>query len=275
MNRKKQLVRLDRALVERGLAPSRTQAQSLIEEGAVRVGGIVAHSAASRVATDAPLEVDLGPDRWVSRGAYKLLKALDVFGVSPQGRECLDVGASTGGFTEVLLAHGASRVTAVDVGYGQLAWKLRSDPRVVVRERMNARNLTLQNLPAPPSLAVCDASFISLRLLLGVFDALLAPGGELIALVKPQFEVGREDVGNGVVTAFELHVRVLEDVRRELACKTSLALLGSTWSPVKGPKGNIEFLYHAVKIENASDAPSAEIDLATLVREAHEALCES
>ena len=191
--------RLDQALVERGLAPSRARAQSLILAGVVRIGGEVADKAGRAVDPGAVISVD-GPDHpWVSRGGVKLAAALDAFGIDPGGMRCLDVGASTGGFTHVLLTRGASSVVAVDVGRGQLDWSLRQDPRVTVREGINARFLTAADVPGPFDLITVDVSFISLRLVLPALQPLLAVTGRLVALIKPQFEAGRGQVGKGGV----------------------------------------------------------------------------
>ncbi len=197
------------------------------------------------VAPDLPLEVRT-PRRWVSRGGDKLAHALEVFGIDPAGRVALDVGASTGGFTDVLLQHGARRVYAVDVGYGQLAWKLRQDPRVVVLERTNARALDRRLVPEPVELVVCDASFISLAKVLPAPLALTVPGAELVALVKPQFEVGRGRVGKGgVVRDPALHAEACARARAFVESRPGWRVLGIVPSPLLGPKGNREFLLHA------------------------------
>ena len=203
------LKRLDKALVEGGYADSRIHAQELIKGGNVRVAGFVAEKPASLVPEGAKIEVETGGREWVSRGAYKLLKGLETWDIDPTGSSCIDIGASTGGFTDVLLSRGAQRVAAVDVGYGQLAWKLRQDPRVIVYERTNARYISEETIGWQAELIVSDASFISLRLLLPTLQGLLKSGGEMILLVKPQFEVGRERVGRGVVRDPLLHLDVL------------------------------------------------------------------
>ena len=231
--------RLDVLLVERGLAETRAQAQALILAG--RVAG---HSkAGEQVDADADLEVAGGP-RFVSRGGEKLDHALDAFGVDPGGLDCLDVGASTGGFTDVLLQRGAERVIALDVGYGQLHPRLRDDPRVTVLERVNARELT--ELPFAPRLVVCDVSFISVRKALPPALRLAAPGWEAAVLVKPQFEAGRADVGKGgVVTSRETRTRVAREVA-ESALEWDAEVVGAVDSGLPGPKGNRELFLHLV-----------------------------
>lgn len=231
--------RLDVLLAERGLAASREAARRMIMAGAVRVDGAVRDKPGMRVAPDAVLDVQSTP-RFVSRGGDKLAAALAAFPVPVQGRFCADVGASTGGFTDCLLQHGAARVFAIDVGYGQLDYRLRSDPRVVALERTNARYL--ERLPDPVSLITVDASFISLRTLLPVLRGWLAAPGDLIVLVKPQFEAGKERVGKGgVVRDPETHGEVLRQVLAA-ASHEGCATGGLIRSPLKGPAGNIEFL---------------------------------
>ena len=237
--------RLDKLLHEKGLAETRAKAQAMIMAGRVKVDGNRAEKAGQMVSPEANLEVDGKGTEWVSRGAHKLLRGLEAFGVEPRGLVCLDVGASTGGFTDVLLSRGASKVYAVDVGYGQLAWKLRSDPRVVVMERTNARFLTPDQFSEPLDLVVVDASFISLRLLLPPLEELLAENGQMILLVKPQFEAGRDRVGKGgVVRSPLVHRQVLEEFAIFAGSLRKVTLAGFTWSPIKGPSGNIEFLVH-------------------------------
>jgi len=235
--------RADLALVERGLAPSRARAQALILAGRVFSGEKRVDKAGDSIAADAPLDVRGGDHPWVSRGGLKLAHALAHFALDPSGRICLDVGASTGGFTDVLLAGGAARVYAVDVGHGQLAWKLRNDPRVVVLERTNARNLTADLVPERPAAIVCDASFIGLATVLAVPLMLAAPAAWLVALVKPQFEVGKGRVGKGgVVRDPALHEEVCTRARDWLAAQPGWRVLGLTESPITGPEGNREFL---------------------------------
>lgn len=264
--------RLDRRLVDEGLAASREEARELIERGAVTVNGVVRDKPSSMTDRDATLRVARaeGP-RWASRGAHKLLRGLDVFAISPAGKLCADIGASTGGFTHVLLSRGASRVAAIDVGYGQLAWELRSDPRVLVLERTNARAVSPDEVGWLSELIVMDASFISLRLLLPNVERLMAPGGDIVALVKPQFEVGREHVGRGVVRDPALHLSALTDVARG-AGDTGLRAIAATWSPIRGPEGNIEFIYH-IRRASETDAPAMTTDvLEHVVSGAHEAV---
>lgn len=232
--------RLDVLLVERGLAESRSLAQRLVMAGQVRVDGQLVLKPGTSVASNASLEVDQGP-RFVSRGGEKLLAALEGFNLEPDGRVCADVGASTGGFTDCLLQHGARRVYAIDVGKGILHWKLRQDRRVVVMEETNARHL--DNLPEAISLVTVDASFISLKVLLPVIASWLAPGGELVALIKPQFEAGRRAAarGGGVIRDPMVHREVLAEVLN-FAQETGYEVKGLLRSPLLGPKGNVEFL---------------------------------
>ncbi len=239
--RKATKIRLDRLLVERGLAPSREQARRLIMAGEVLVDDRVVDKPGRLVPEDAPVRVRRQP-RYVSRGGLKLEAALDRFGLDVSGLTAVDVGASTGGFTDCLLQRGAARVYAVDVGYGQLAWKLRQDPRVIPLERTNIRHL--ESLPGGElaDLAVIDASFIGLGLVLPATLRLLKPDGQIIALVKPQFEAGPQDVGKGgVVRDQRVHRRVLEEVAA-LARELGLTVAGLTVSPAPGPAGNVEFL---------------------------------
>jgi 23S rRNA (cytidine1920-2'-O)/16S rRNA (cytidine1409-2'-O)-methyltransferase len=237
--------RIDQLLVERGLAGSRERAQALILAGYVRVNGQRADKPGHSLPIDSNIEVTERL-RYVSRGGLKLEGALRHFGIDPTGKVCLDVGASTGGFTDCLLQHGASRVYAFDAGTGQLDWKLRGDPRVVVREGVNARYLTPSELPEPVDLAVCDVSFISVALILPVLASLLAANGALVVLIKPQFEVGREQVGKGgIVRDPALHAEVcarIEAAVRALGFKTR-----TMESPILGAEGNREFLLHATR----------------------------
>jgi len=233
--------RLDQALVERGLAASRERAQVMVRAGLVRVGGTMTERPDQMVAADQAIELT-GARDYVSRGGEKLAAALDAFAIDPRGRHCLDVGASTGGFTDVLLQRGAERVIAVDVGYGQLAWKLRQDPRVIVLERVNIRRL--DQLPTSADLAVIDVSFISLRLVLPRVRDLLSPPGDVIALVKPQFEVGKGAVGKGgVVRDPAQHQQVLDAIS-DFARELGYLVAGQMPSPIQGAKGNREFLLH-------------------------------
>ena len=236
-------VRLDQLVADRGLAASRERARALILAAQVTVDGKVVSKAGAQVAPDAAVAL-IGPDHpYVGRGGLKLAHALDTFGVEVTGREALDIGASTGGFTDVLLQRGAARVVALDVGHGQLDWTLRNHPRVVAIERFNARGLTLTDLPGPVDIVCIDVSFISLRQILPVVPPLLRPGADVIALVKPQFGAGRSEVRKGVIHDAAIHARVVEDVRLAAAA-VGLTRAASTPSPITGQKGNVEFLLH-------------------------------
>lgn len=234
--------RLDQLLVDRGLAVSRNKAQALILAGNVMVAGQKAQKAGQMVPVDAGLEL-LDQMPFVSRGGFKLEAALREFGIDPAGWVCADIGASTGGFTDCLLQHGAAKVYAVDVGDTQLDWKIRIDPRVVVRDHTNARHLQSGDLGEPCRLAVCDVSFISATLILPAITGLLTPDGEIVILVKPQFEVGRDEVGRGgIVKEPHLHeaaCRKVEDAAQALGFSTALIE-----SPIRGAEGNREFLLH-------------------------------
>jgi 23S rRNA (cytidine1920-2'-O)/16S rRNA (cytidine1409-2'-O)-methyltransferase len=235
--------RLDALLVEKGLAESRTRAQSLILAGKVYSGERRLDKPGHALDAETPITVRGEDHPWVSRGGVKLAHALDRFGIDVTGRICLDVGASTGGFTDVLLRAGAAKVYAVDVGRGQLAWPLRNDARVVVLEGTNARRLTRADIPEAPSAVVCDASFIGLETVLPAALALAAPGAVLVALIKPQFEVGKGRVGKGgVVRDPALHAEVCARIRAWLQDTMGWRVEGIVESPIRGPKGNIEFL---------------------------------
>ena len=235
--------RLDIALVDRGLVESRAKAQALIMAGQVFSGERRLDKPGMTIDADAPLELRGQDHPWVSRGGIKLAHAIDHFSIDVAGRVCLDIGASTGGFTDVLLQHGAARVYAVDVGHGQLAWKLRQDPRVVVMERTNARYLTTEQIPEPVDLIACDASFIGLETVLPAPLRLAAPGAWLVALIKPQFEVGPERVGKGgVVRDPALHQEVCDRIAGWLGRQPGWSVIGVTESPITGPEGNREFL---------------------------------
>ncbi len=240
--------RADQTLVARGLAPSRTRAQALILAGLVFSGERRIAKAGEPVASDQPLEVRGTDHPWVSRGGRKLAHALDRFAIDVTGRTAIDVGASTGGFTDVLLTRGAAKVYAVDVGHGQLAWRLRQDPRVVVLERTNARYLSECEVPAPVDLVVCDASFIGLETVLPAPLALTRPGARLVALIKPQFEVGRDAVGaGGVVRDPALHEAVCRRIAAWIEGLPGWRVKGLVESPIRGPRGNREFLIAAVR----------------------------
>ncbi|MGG5812024.1 TlyA family RNA methyltransferase [Falsiroseomonas sp. CW058] len=239
--------RADLALVERGLVESRTRAQALILAGLVYSGEQRVNKAGDLIREGQPLELRGQDHPWVSRGGVKLAHGLEHFGLSPAGRTCLDVGASTGGFTHVLLHHGAAKVYAVDVGHGQLAWTLRNDPRVVVMERVNARYLDAKAVPEPPEVVVCDASFIGLRAVLPAALDLAAPGAWAVALIKPQFEVGPAVAKGGVVRDPGVHQRVCGEIRNWWAGLGGWTVLGVVPSPLLGPEGNREFLIAARK----------------------------
>ena len=249
-------LRLDSLLVERGLAASRERARALILAGHVRVNGQPAPKAGAAVPADADVTVTTPDHPYVGRGGVKLAHALDAFGIAVAGRLALDIGASTGGFTDVLLQRGAARVVALDVGHGQLDWKIRSDPRVDVVERVNARTLTPALLPGAIrafDIVTIDVSFISLRHILPVVPALLRPHADVVALVKPQFEAGRAEVGKGgIVRDPIVHARVLEEVAAA-ADALGLRRVGLTDSPIAGMEGNHEFLLHLASDGRASE----------------------
>jgi 23S rRNA (cytidine1920-2'-O)/16S rRNA (cytidine1409-2'-O)-methyltransferase len=236
-------VRLDQLVVERGLAPSRERARAMILAGQVTVDDRPATKAGATVDDQAAVAL-LAPDHpYAGRGGLKLAHALDTFQIDVRGRDCLDIGASTGGFTDVLLQRGAARVVALDVGHGQLDWKLRNDARVVVMERFNARYLTLQDLPGPVDLVAIDVSFISLRQILPPLTPVIRRDADVVALVKPQFEAGRSEVRKGIIRDPAVHARVLEEVAAA-AREVGLSRVASTPSPITGQKGNVEFLVH-------------------------------
>ena len=260
-------IRLDQMVFDLGHAPSRERAKVLILAGDVYVNGEKVTRPGVTVDETAAVEVRGARLPYVSRGGLKLEKALDTFRIDPAGAVCVDCGASTGGFTDCLLQRGAAHVYAVDVGYGQLAWSLRSDGRVTVMERTNARNLTADMFPQAMDLAVMDMSFISLRLVLPAVRGLLRPDGQVVCLVKPQFEAGREKVGKkGVVRDPVVHREVLERFT-ENAAELGFVLRGMTFSPVRGPEGNIEYLAWL-----GLSGEAAPVDCAEVVRRSHEAL---
>lgn len=238
-------VRADQLLVDLGLAESRARAQALILAGHVFLGDRKVEKAGQQVATDAAIDVKGRDHPWVSRGGIKLAHAIAEFGIDVTNLTAIDVGSSTGGFTDVLLTNGAAKVYAVDSGTNQLAWKLRSDDRVIVHEQTSARILTAEHIPEPIDIIVCDASFISLAKVLERPMTFARPGAMLVALIKPQFEAGREEVGKGgVVRDPEIHDRVCREVSDWLEGQ-GWAVVGLTRSPITGPQGNIEFLVHA------------------------------
>ncbi len=261
--------RLDVLLTEGGYCDSRTRAQAIIMAGQVYVDGQKADKPGTAYEETISIEVRGESCPYVSRGGLKLEKALRDFGVKPVGYVCSDSGASTGGFTDCLLQQGARKVFAIDVGYGQLDWKIRSDERVVVMERTNIRYVTPEDLGEPLDLSVIDVSFISLKIVLPAIKNLLKPGqGQVLCLIKPQFEAGKEKVGKkGVVREASTHKEVLDNFVA-LARSLNFAILGMTFSPVKGPEGNIEFLAHLT----LADAEGIEPDTAQVVAQAHETL---
>ena len=262
--------RLDVLLTERGLQESRQRAQAVIMSGEVFVNGQRVDKPGTAVAEDAQIEVRGGTLAYVSRGGLKLEKAMAAFPIDLNGAVCADIGASTGGFTDCMLQNGAEKVYAVDVGYGQLAWKLRSDPRVVCLERTNARYLTREQVPDELDFASVDVSFISLKLILPPLNGLLKDGGHAACLVKPQFEAGREKVGKkGVVRDPDVHLEVLEHFL-DHAKESGFTVLGLTYSPIRGPEGNIEYLGYLEK----GPWQDRAFDLKALVAESHQTLRE-
>lgn len=261
--------RLDVLLVERGLSENRTKAQAVIMSGLVDVNGQRADKPGVSYEETVDIQIRGAACPYVSRGGLKLEKALRDFGVHPADYVCSDSGASTGGFTDCLLQQGAKKVFAIDVGYGQLDWKIRNDPRVVVMERTNIRYVKAEDLGEPLDLSVIDVSFISLKIVLPAIKNLLKPGqGQVLCLIKPQFEAGRDKVGKkGVVREPETHKEVLDNFVA-LARELGFTILGLTFSPVKGPEGNIEFLGHLT----LADVPGIQPDTADVVAQAHAAL---
>ena len=259
--------RLDVLLVARGLAETRSKAQAIIMSGEVYVDGQKVDRAGADIPLEAEIEVRGSACPYVSRGGWKLEKALRVFPIDVKDAVCIDCGASTGGFTDVLLQSGAAKVYAVDVGYGQLAWSLRTDPRVVCMERTNIRYVTHEQIPEEMDVAVADLSFISLRLILGAVGALLKPEGEMVCLVKPQFEAGKDKVGKkGVVRDPAVHAEVLREFLR-YAPECGFGVRGLDFSPIRGPEGNIEYLAWLKK--GAESIPEPDID--ALVAASHAA----
>ena len=258
-------MRLDIYLTEEGLASSRSAAQAMIMAGDVYIDGQKAMKAGEAVKGTERIEVRGKAARYVSRGGLKLEKALKVFPITLDGKVCMDIGASTGGFTDCMLQNGAARVYSVDVGYGQLAWKLRQDERVVNLERTNIRYLTSEELDSIPQFFSVDVSFISLKLVLPVIYSLISDDGEGVCLIKPQFEAGREKVGKkGVVREKSTHIEVIENVL-EFARETGFSVLGLDYSPVRGPEGNIEYLMHIKK----SNESGQDFDVPHLVDLSH------
>ena len=257
--------RLDQRLFELGLAESREKAKATIMSGIVYVNGQKSDKPGTQVSDDAEIVVRGNACPYVSRGGFKLAKALEVFPIEPAGKVCIDCGASTGGFTDVLLKNGAAKVYAVDVGYGQLAWSLRQDGRVAVMERTNARNLTPDMFAESMDMAVMDLSFISVRLIIPAVVPLLKENGDIICLIKPQFEAGKADVGKkGVVRDAAVHERVLREFM-DFVPSAGCTLLGLDFSPIRGPEGNIEYLAWLKK--GAHDAP--QLSAADVVAASH------
>ncbi|MBE6954310.1 MAG: TlyA family RNA methyltransferase [Ruminococcaceae bacterium] len=260
--------RIDILMVSRGLAESREKARAIIMSGDVFVAGVRVDKPGTSIDSEAEIEVRGVQCPYVSRGGLKLEKALRDFGVDPTGYVCSDSGASTGGFTDCLLQKGAKKVFAIDVGYGQLAWSIRNDPRVVTMERTNIRYVKPEDLGEPLDLSVVDVSFISLKIVLPAIRALLKPEGQVVCLIKPQFEAGREKVGKkGVVRDPAVHLEVLQNFTA-LADELGFRICGLTFSPVKGPEGNIEFLGHLSLVPGDDMRPN----LQELVNAAHETL---
>ena len=264
--------RVDVALVERGLAQSREKAQALVMSGVVYIGENKVDKASAQVMPEDELIVRQTGTGYVSRGALKLEKGLAVFGVEAKDRVAMDLGASTGGFTDVLLQNGAAHVYAIDVGYGQLDWKLRNDPRVTVLERTNARYLTADDLPLRPTLGVMDVSFISITKILPAAAAIMGENGEFISLIKPQFGAGRDRVGKkGVVRDAQVHLDVVKEILHFIDADMGWTAQNLSFSPIKGPEGNIEFLVHILPKERATHSVT-EQEAAEVVRQAHESL---
>ena len=260
--------RLDVLLVQRGLCDSRSRAQAIIMSGEVYVEGQKCDKAGTSVDMESNIEIRGNHCPYVSRGGLKLEKALRDFDVDPTGYVCSDSGASTGGFTDCLLQKGAKKVFAIDVGYGQLAWSIRTDPRVVCMERTNIRYVTPEQLGEPLDLSVVDVSFISLKIVLPAIRNLLKPTGQVLCLIKPQFEAGKDKVGKkGVVRDPQIHCEVLENFLA-LAKELGMTVLNLTFSPVKGPEGNIEFLGHLSMLPDNGIEP----DVQSIVEAAHEEL---
>lgn len=259
-------MRLDTLLVARGLAESREKAKALIMEGNVFTGGNRADKTGELVSSDIEIEVRGGLP-YVSRGGLKLAKAIELYGLNLSGCTCMDIGASTGGFTDCMLQNGAEKVYAVDVGYGQLAWSLRTDPRVVNLERTNIRYVTREQIPEELDFASIDVSFISLTLVLPVLDTLLKPGGKALCLLKPQFEAGKGKVGKkGVVRELATHLEVCRKIYDFLP-QVGMRLLGATFSPIKGPQGNIEYLYFVEHTPSAAAIPFDQVE--EMVKDSH------
>ena len=264
--------RLDVLLVQQGLANFRELAKAYIMAGNVYVDGQKEDKAGTKVAVTAKLEVKGNQMKYVSRGGYKLEKAMDVFGIRLNGKICLDIGASTGGFTDCMLQNGASKVYAIDVGYGQFAWKLRNDERVVCLEKTNVRYVTHEQVPDEGDFASIDVSFISLTKVLPAVLGVLGEKGQLVCLIKPQFEAGREKVGKkGVVRDSSVHREVIEMIV-EYVRTQSLGILGLDFSPIKGPEGNIEYLIYLDKSRSGMHEDEVQARVDTVVAQSHKIL---
>ena len=264
--------RLDVLLVEKGLANSRELAKAYIMAGNVYVDGQKEDKAGTKVAVNADIEVKGGQMKYVSRGGYKLEKAINEFGVQLEGKICLDIGASTGGFTDCMLQNGASKVYAIDVGYGQFAWKLRQDERVVCLEKTNVRYVTHEQVPDEGDFASIDVSFISLTKVLPAVLGVLGPNGQLVCLIKPQFEAGREKVGKkGVVRDINVHREVIEMIVNYVRAQ-NLGILALDFSPIKGPEGNIEYLIYLDKSQTGMNEEEVTARLEEVVAESHKIL---
>ena len=265
--------RLDAEIFKRGLVPSRERGRALIMAGQVYVGGVKALKAGQTVKDTDEIEVRENINPFVSRGGLKLQKAMKEFPIDLEGAVCIDVGASTGGFTDCMLQSGAEKVYAVDVGYGQLAWKLRTDERVVNLERTNFRHCTMEQIPEKTDFASVDVSFISLKIILPVLRGFLKDSGSAVCLIKPQFEAGRENVGKkGVVRDKAVHENVVREIT-SFAAETGFSVCGLSFSPIKGPEGNIEYLMYIKKSETGE--LNLDTDISELINASHEQLSDS
>lgn len=264
--------RLDVLLVQKNLAPGRDQAKAYIMAGSVYVDGMKEDKAGTKIPVTAQIEVRAASMKYVSRGGYKLEKAMEVFSITLEGKICLDIGASTGGFTDCMLQNGAAKVYSIDVGYGQLDWKLRNDERVVCLEKTNVRYVTKEQVPEEADFASIDVSFISLTKVLPAVMGIMQPAGQLVCLIKPQFEAGREKVGkNGVVKDIQVHKDVIAMIA-DYALANGLGILGLDFSPIKGPKGNIEYLIYLEKGKEGMSREEVWALLKDVVEESHEVL---
>lgn len=264
------LIRLDKLLVDKKLAANKLIAQSYIESGRVYINGIKSDKINRQVTPDISLKLDIQDKKWVSRGALKLLKALNDFKIVPENKVCVDIGASTGGFTDVLITKKAKHVYAVDVGYGQLAWKLQNHPKVSILDRTNARFLTTDMLDKQKvDIIVLDVSFISITKLLFPLEKLLKEEGEMVVLLKPQFEANKDEINGGVISEQSIHTRIIERIFYFIDKETNLSLINATYSPVKGHEGNIEFLLHLSKEKVWKERPTGNINIDYLVKNAY------